>query len=45
MSKNICLSKRDGLEMNGSSIGLGKKLALLQYAIIALKLPIRKRLL
>ena len=48
MPEKIAFSKRDGLKMNGSSTGLGKKMTLLQYAIIALKmsvLPIWKRLL
>ena len=47
MLKIIAFSKPDGLKMNGSSTGLGKKMTLLQYAVIALKmsvLPIWKKL-
>ena len=46
--KIIAFSKRDGLNMNDLSIELGKKMTLLQYAIITLKmsvLAIWKRLL
>ena len=46
--KIFTFSRRDGLKMNGSSIGLGKKMTLLQYAVIAVKMsvfPVWKRLL
>ena len=38
--KIIVFSKLDGLKMNGSTIGLGKKMTLLQHAIIALKMSV-----
>ena len=46
MPKNNCIFQVRCLNMNGSSIGLGKNGTLLQYAVIALKisvLPIWKR--
>ena len=38
--KIIAFSKRFGLKMNGSSIGLGNKMTQVQYAIIALKMSL-----
>ena len=38
--KIIAFAKRNGLKMDGASIGLEKKLTLLQYAIIALKMSV-----
>ena len=45
MSKNICLFQARWLGGERFKHWIRKKVALLQYAIIALKLPIRKRLL
>ena len=38
--KIIAFSKRDGWKMDGANIELGKKMTPLQYAIIALQMPV-----